>query len=811
MKIALALIVKGTDEEAQLLDRCLENVSPFVDGIFVTSTYKGSKPNSEVDRVATKYGATISYFKWINDFASARNFNFSQVTKDYDFILWCDSDDVFRGLEKLREVLESDKNLDALAFNYLYAFDKFNNPIVVHKKTQLIRNDGCASWVGKIHEDLLDNRHLTIKFIPDIERMHLTTDSRVVESQVRNIEIAEEEAKENKHDPKSYFNLGNAHFQVNNFKKAKAAYVKFLEATQSDDEKYLVLQRLSAVEKALGNKQESIDCLLLSIGIRPLAPESYHLLGYLYFEYGMLDKAEEYLLIGLPMKPQYNKMIVYNPRDYDYNPMMALAKVYFNKSRPDLALPLLEGCLKIYPKDEHIKGLVTEMRAENDRLTKVVDTIKHIQTLGNDKEKILYAINKLPADLQSHPAICNIRNQYVIKESSTGKDIAYYCGQTMHEWNPEMAKTSGVGGSEEAVINLSKQWVKLGYNVTVYNSCGLEPMVCDGVTYKPFWHYNPRDKYDHFILWRSPRLVDSELNVSHMYVDLHDVISEGEFTEKRLKKIDKIFVKTKSHRALFPNIPDDKFVIIPNGQDFELFDSKEVCVNCNGDGWYHEKIDGDKPTRVDCLMCDKLGYYEIEKDPYLLVNTSSPERSMDVLPALFKRVKEQVPEARLKWAYGFEIFDNAHKDNQVMMDWRNKVIKEMEEAGIENMGRLSQKECAKLYIEGRILAYPSEFYEIDCITVKKAQACGCIPVTTDFAAFDESVQYGVKIRSRKTKDNWSLPYQFSFGLTDKKAQDEWVDAVVKILKSPMTEQKEMKEWTKKFSWDLIAKEWIKNI
>ena len=67
----------------------------------------------------------------------------------------------------------------------------------------------------------------------------------------------------------------------------------------------------------------------------------------------------------------------------------------------------------------------------------------------------------------------------------------------------------------------------------------------------------------------------------------------------------------------------------------------------------------------------------------------------------------------------------------------------------------------KLYLEGNILAYPSEFAEIDCISVKKAQACGCIPVTTDFGAFDESVQYGVKIHSDKTNETWSRDYQFS--------------------------------------------------
>jgi glycosyltransferase involved in cell wall biosynthesis len=569
------------------------------------------------------------------------------------------------------------------------------------------------------------------------------------------------------------FNLGNSYFGVGEYVKAKEQYLDFLKNSGSDDEKYVIYQRLSACEKMLGNKEDAITHLLTSIGLMYELPDAYNNLGYLYFDYGQLDNAERYILKGLMTKPQYHKSIVYNPRDYDYNPMMALAKVYFNKNRPDLALPMLKGCLGIYPEDDYIKGLVDEMEKATSILEKVIEAIKLIESYGDNKEKIKYALDKLPAKLQSHPAIARIRNKHFIKTESSGKDITYYCGQTIHEWNPEMAKTKGIGGSEEAVINLSKEWFKLGYNVTVYNSCGNEAMVCDGVNYQPFWAYNPNAKTDITILWRSPKLADYDLNTGKLYVDLHDVIQEGEFTKKRLEKIDKIFVKTEFHRSLFPNVADEKFAIIPNGQDFELFEQ------------------------------------DIPKYQYLMVNTSSPERSMDVLPKLFKEVKKQVPEARLKWAYGFEIFDNAHANNKKMMKWKEDVLKEMEEAGVENMGRLSQKEVAKLYLEANVLAYPSEFAEIDCISVKKAQACGAIPVTTDFGAFDESVQYGYKVHSEKTKDTWSKPYQLSFGITDEAQQKEWVNAVVAILQTPISHREEMEKWSHKFDWSNIAPLWLK--
>lgn len=772
MKIALAMIAKGSSTEAIFLEQCLKNISPYVDDVFITATYsKSTKEIDPINQIANKYKAKVSSFQWVNDFSAARNFNFAQVPKDYDYILWCDADDIYDGLKDLKGLIKENPSIDAFAFNYIYAFDEFNNPVDVHKKTMLVRNDDCVTWENRIHENFRENRGISTKFVPGIRRIHKSTAKHLEESRERNLIVAEIEAKEKADDPKTLFNLGNALIGVGKYKKAKKSFDEFLKTSQSDEEKYIIHQRLAAVENCLGNKEDSLKNLQMAIGLHPDLPDAYLEMGYICSDYGMLDKAEEMFLMGLVKRPLYNKLIVYNPRDYDYKPLRALAKVYFNKNRPDLALPLLEGCVTINPEDKITKGFVEELQVEVKRMERVIEATKRIQGYGNDKEKILFEINKLDDDLQSHPEICRVRNEHFIKTESNGKEIAYYCGQTQHIWNPEMAKTKGIGGSEEAVINLAKEWVSMGYTVTVFNSCGPVPMKADGVSYKPYWHYSPRDKYDHLILWRTPRIADAELNVSNIYVDLHDVISEGEFTEKRLAKIKKIFVKTNAHRVLFPNISDDKFAIIPNGQDFNLFDQ------------------------------------DIKKDPYLLINTSSPDRSMDVLPKLFKEIKKQVPQVRLKWAYGFDIFDQTFQNDTKKMEWRDNLLKEMEEAGIENMGRLSQKECAKLYQEGRILAYPSEFYEIDCISLKKAQACGCKPITTDFAAFNESNKYGIKVHSKKTEDNWSLPYQFSFGIQDEKTQKDWVNAVVKELKKPMVEEVEMKEWTKQFAWPRIASWW----
>lgn len=776
MRIALCLIVKGTKEEALLLDRCLSTLSEYVDGIFITRTQK----SSAVGNVARNYNAVLSDYEWNNDFAAARNFNFAQVPKDYDYIMWSDADDVWRGMEKLEPTLKEHKHADGFGFWYLYEFDQFKLPVVAHRKTMIIKNDGCAKWEGALHEDLQPTRQVNIALIEGIERLHLTNDKRVKENALRNVEIAK---KERNSDPRTAWNLANSQFAISDFEGARKSFEEFIRESHSNEEVYLARTRLANVYKALGKREECIQQLQSAIGLMPSQPDAYLQLAAYYYDFDNLQKAEEYGLIGIVKRPQIHKLIVFNPRDYDYNPMMLMAKIYTRLNRSHDALTFMKGCQRIYPKDKKLQEYVKEGEKDKALMAKVLKKVLKLQKI-KDKKKLKAELDKLPDDMKSHPGICVIRNENFVKETSTGRDLAIYCGNTFEQWNPELAQTKMVGGSEEAVIYLSRELAKLGWNVIVYNNCGhketYETITCKDtgaitgvegafcnvrVTYKPFWEFNYRDKQDVVIAWRWPKVLDAPINAPKIYLDLHDVVSEGEFTESRLKRVTKIFVKSKFHRSLFPNTPDDKFEIVPNGIEMHL-----------------------DPT--------------IKRDPYLMINTSSPDRSMDVLPKLFKEVKKQVPKAKLQWAYGWEGFVNAHSGDQKKMQWMEDMKKAMEDVGIESLGRLSQEEVGKLYQKASILAYPTEFAEIDCISVKKAQAAGCIPITTDFAALDESIQWGQKIHSKKNKDNWNRPYQFHFGLEGDTEQAQWVSAVIGKLKIGVSTPKVLT-----IDWSKIAQRW----
>ncbi len=363
------------------------------------------------------------------------------------------------------------------------------------------------------------------------------------------------------------------------------------------------------------------------------------------------------------------------------------------------------------------------------------------------------------------------RNTKYRKRTSSGRDLVIYCDHTDFIWHPQ---TKGFAGSEEAAINLARELVKLGWNVTVYNNCGHSPLWFEGVTYRPFWEFNPRDNQDVVILWRWPKPLDWDINAKKIFIDSHDTTNESFFaTRNRLSKINRLFLKSNYHRSLFPNIPDRKVAVVPNGIDLSLLEGAE------------------------------------EKDPFLIINTSAADRSMSVLPKLFREVKERVPQARLQWAAGWDLFKLFNANRPDKLEWMNSTRLEMKEAGIESLGNLSQVEVGKLYQRSAILAHPTVFHELDPISVRKAQACGCVPVTTNFAGLDESVQFGIKIPCKQTSIAESSG-RFSYGIEDPETQRLWVDATVDLLTNPekrIVLAEQGTKWARQFGWPAIAARW----
>ena len=74
--ISLCMIVR---DEEDVLERCLNSAADLVDEIIIVDT--GSTDRTR--EIAQKFTDKVLSFPWIDDFAAARNFSFSQATCDY--------------------------------------------------------------------------------------------------------------------------------------------------------------------------------------------------------------------------------------------------------------------------------------------------------------------------------------------------------------------------------------------------------------------------------------------------------------------------------------------------------------------------------------------------------------------------------------------------------------------------------------------------------------------------------------------------------------------------------------------------------
>lgn len=166
MMTTLSLTIIVNKGEAFELNRCLESLKgDLLDEIIITQTFE----DEEVKKVAQKFNAKISFFKWISDFSAARNFNLDQATCEYVF--WLDADDVIKpdSYKKLLQLKKELHNYDMIHLPYVYHHDEFDNPHNIHPRERIFKNkDPRFRWQDPIHETVSYNVTVKVKHVYDI-------------------------------------------------------------------------------------------------------------------------------------------------------------------------------------------------------------------------------------------------------------------------------------------------------------------------------------------------------------------------------------------------------------------------------------------------------------------------------------------------------------------------------------------------------------------------------------------------------------------------------------------------------------------
>lgn len=709
----------------------------------------------EIIEQMREWGLEVDPDYRIFNFAAARNASLAAATGDY--VLWLDADDEPVGMDNIKKFLNKDSESDVFDAVYDYYRDEEGNSAADHIRERIVRNNGQWEWVGSklglIHETLLAIEPfvpLRRDFPDDVFRVVHHSDHVDASSMRNHVALLYEYLKTGGEDPRTVYYLGVEYFNRGMWDYCVKVLSEYVKVGGWDEERYHAYMKMGEAYHMLDDPESGRNMYLLALKELPNRPEAYFGLGESYHEEENWGKAIEFLLSGLHKKMPTGKYLIDRVR-LTFRPAVYIALAYLQLGKPLEAYNWFAKAAKMNPKHPYIKEYAQLFLDARDLHDYVTSFVKLGQISQRLYPKTLYKLAEvIPDELKDQDLLMDFKWRYAKPTIWPSNSVVIFCSSAYDDWGPE-SLINGCGGSEEAVIQLSKRLATLGWDVTVYNNCAQEKTV-DGVKWVRFERFNPRDIFNILVSWRNNMFLDPKV-AKKKYIDLHDVPDPKHYALNDLKDVT-LLVKSQYHRTTLAHLPDERFKVIPNGIDSTQFmDLSEKVVNN-------------------------------------LVWTSSYDRGLQYLLEMWPDIRKAVPDATIDIYYGFDLFD-------VRLGRQGKAFKQMmlelfKQPGVTEHGRVGTDVVAAAYRKADIWAYPTDFPEIDCITATKAHAAKCVPIATDFAVMKERNQ-GVVIEGH---------------IWDQDVKDKFKQELIALMQD---EKRKTNIRTKldvsSYDWDNIAQRW----
>lgn len=706
MKLSLGMIFK---DETKQFKRILDAYGKIFDEIVIAVDDKFQ----EFKEIADGYPSLtikILPYTWCNDFAHKRNFVSYHITGDIYMRL--DSDDAINpnSIHRVRQIAE-DAHINGLSIvfgYYNYSRDQWGNVNAAHWREVLIKNCPNLYWNKKIHENVLPRNKSKYKIeMNDLLVIdHLCDESHIEKSLLRNVKYLLEEYNQDKEntDSRTLSYLGRMLHGMGEFDKAIFFLEKHIQTSGWDEDRYMSWCQLSDCYRLKGDNDGAIAAAFEGLQERPDYPDAYLKLHDVYFSMENWEKAEIWGRQGL-LKPIPKTFMMQDLSSYGWRPVLSLSFTLFQLGRFEEALKLFNIAKKDVPGLEFIKqneGMFLKAVEHKRFMEHYLGVINYLKD-KNQEDKIVDLLRAAPEELKENEIIIKLKHHFMTSREWPDNSVCIFALSSLEDWSPKSAD-KGIGGSEEAVIHLSKELAVLGMDVTVFNNCGEQAGIYDGVKYRNIVEFNPKDTYNILISWRS-NIFENSIKAKKRIVWLHD-IPNIDFAEDNIKKVDRIVVLSKYHASLLPeNVPPEKIFISTNG------------INAQ----------------------DFLGLDNVPRETHRVMYASSYNRGLENLLKMWPEVIESVPDATLHIYYGWDTYDSFVRQGFVKEDgFKDRIVKLMNQPGVTDHGRVGHKELLKEYKKSQVLAYPCAYAgEINCIALTKAVACGCYAVTNDFAVMKE--------------------------------------------------------------------------
>jgi len=288
--------------------------------------------------------------------------------------------------------------------------------------------------------------------------------------------------------------------------------------------------------------------------------------------------------------------------------------------------------------------------------------------------------------------------------------VALFCGGNFMPWGPG-SLDSGIGGSEEAAIHVTRELAPLGCDVTVYGDPPPESLgVHHGVRWRPWTEFDQEPPGDVFIAWRHGEHVARAGGFRQVYHWTHNR-QDAEYPRDLAARVDRILVVSRDHAR---------------DAGFSGIDPRRIHVTSNG---------------LDPEFLREPGRNEPDRAIY----ASCPARGLQQVLRMWPSIRRAVPTAKLDIYHGFTpVYDGMAQVYPGLNQIRNDVLRLIDEAeqrgdGVRFHGMVGHKRLAEGFSAAGVWVYPTDTAETSCITAMKALAMGCLPVTSGYAALAETL------------------------------------------------------------------------
>lgn len=765
-------------DEERVISRCLESVIGIVDEVVIVDTGSIDGTVSEVKRVAGDKLKLFTY-EWNDDFSSPRNLSFEKAS--CDFIFWLDADDVVINPEALKLMIDrASDSFDILNLKYNYAYDEYKNPVMVHWRERVIRNTpNACRWVDRVHEHLLyDPQTVRCAHFEDTVIGHLRDSGAGNRASSRNLHILENWIKESggyeSATERQLVYLGNERWVNNLIAEAIEAYNAYLSKSNWDEEKLQVHYKLATYYIETKQYRLAYNHATSALIINPAWVEPWLALAQLQLNEGKYSNARVFLNRADECTPPNTPLVIY-PLNYSYLPKVLRYKVNLLEGNLEDALLDIQKCLKVRPSEELTREYAA-ISAECERRRDVEAVVRLADSMD---------LQKLPDNIKAEPVVQKLLIERTVSWTGKTPRISFYTGQFVEPWGPPSLTTTGLGGSETAVIYVAARLAELGADVRVYGEPGpwigqrkLEHRNDSAlVTYLPAQYFDPTEEVDVFISSRIPSVFDYPISAKEKCLWVHDTTLGDGLTTARLENIDHVLAVSEWQAKQYKNL---------YGEDI----AEKLFITGNG---------------IDPAMIEKAaGDGEIEKDPLRFMYSSSPDRGLIELLDIWPNIYKDYPSASLHIYYGWNVFDACAEYNPAMKALKASVMKRLDSVSSMNVhqhGRISQLELYREALKSSWYLYPTLFCETFCITALEALACGVTFIGSDRAALSDTLQgHGILIPGSPAYPN---------------VKAKFVEAVHQMVsrqkKEPDIVKREKMEgvrYSLSRTWDSVADGWV---